>query len=176
MTTTLQYYCLYIVASPSPPIDSIIHKSQAVECPCSRTKPKAPIPKCETRRVLWIENGLCLTYYRQGLSSRRAGDQQQQFGNFASLHVCTVAFERITLTYKYHGSFSASRWHRNLHQDGAWEQQITSTEFTPEEWQWVQDPGAEGYYYNSVTVSSPSTPNRIPTPHSPPTHEFMYYS
>ena len=39
-------------------------------------------------------------------------------------------------------------------QDGVWEQQIASAEFTTEEWQWVQEPGAEGYYYNSVTVST----------------------
>eukprot|EP00752_Nemacystus_decipiens_P002026 g1941.t1 len=41
--------------------------------------------------------------------------------------------------------------HAEADGDGVWEQQIAGAEFTPEEWQWVQGSGGEGYYYNSVT-------------------------
>lgn len=63
-----------------------------------------------------------------------------------------------------------TQFQTNFNQDGAWEQQIASADFTPEEWQWVQEPAAEGYYYNSVTVS-PTTPGRTEDPPAFPQHE-----
>eukprot|EP00903_Cladosiphon_okamuranus_P020324 g18647.t1 len=51
-------------------------------------------------------------------------------------------------TYSYGYDADGNTWQDG---DGVWEQQVATADFTPEEWQWVQDSGAEGYYFNSVT-------------------------